>query len=72
MSKMLEIVFKSFQISHFSRPRPPKQKRPCQLTNCTKKGKKNNALPCLKYHDLHGKRPFADPYNKDNVNKKMV
>ena len=42
-----------------------------QLTNCTKK-EKNNALPCLNYHDLHGKCPFVDPYNKDNVNKKMV
>ena len=35
-----------------------------QLTNCTKKEKKNNALPCLKYHDLHGKCPFADPTTK--------
>ena len=24
-------------------------------------------LPCLKYRDLQGKCPFADPYNKDNV-----
>ena len=31
-----------------------------------------HGLSCLNYQDLHGKCPFADPYNKDNVNKKMV
>ena len=60
------VIYVTFRLCIFlNRKRLPNSKFNIQFTNCPKK--RNNTLPCLKYHDLHGKCPFADPCNKDNV-----